>query len=169
MAQPKLESDERKAKVKVVGTVAVAAISAVAAVASAYFANQGRASEQAATEAVEEVKSLLPRSPIRVFSAGHVNPTGEKVSWAGVGFSVIRNGTGQYTVSLAKPCESSPVVVATTEGGTRGCRALVNKTRPNSFVVETREYDGNGLSDDAFFFVVIDRPTGSGVVASSGR
>lgn len=62
---------------------------------------------------------------------------------------------GRYKVTFLIEFKQTPVVVATSDGGVRGCSIIVVKTTQQYFIVESRSYDTNGLEDSGFYFIAV--------------
>lgn len=92
----------------------------------------------------------------KVRFAGFVNP--DSAIARGDGFTVDKEGAGKYHVIFKKQLPSTPVVVATSDGGREGSFAHVVSTDQTGFKVEGRRYSDHGLSDIGFAFLVVILP-----------
>ena len=62
---------------------------------------------------------------------------------------------GRYKITFLIELPQTPVVVASGDGGRRGCSITVVNITPQSFIVESRSYDTNGLEDSGFNFIAV--------------
>lgn len=65
------------------------------------------------------------------------------------------HSNGRYKVTFLVEFRQTPVVVASGDGGIKGCSIVVVKITQKYFIVESRSYDTNGLEDSGFNFIAV--------------
>ena len=90
-----------------------------------------------------------------VIIAGSVLPDGNPQFGDKSEFRSGRVSTGVYAITFTKPYSNTPVVVATSDGGERGCRMCIRTVNGFTCTFESRSYDTNALSDSGFNFIAL--------------
>ncbi|MDP1615406.1 MAG: hypothetical protein Q8L68_06380 [Methylococcales bacterium] len=89
-----------------------------------------------------------------IVSAGAISSNGTVVRSMGLAFTVSKVQTGTYRVNFSSPFTKPAIVVALSDGGTSGSKAVLSVNDAAGFTIETRSYNTNGLSDAGFNFIV---------------
>ena len=92
----------------------------------------------------------------QVYMAGRVNQNGTIVGGTETDlWEPDKKGTGVYEIDFNPNLPFTPVVVASTDGGDRGCNIRVKYVSGTKFRIEGRRYHDHGLADISFDFIVV--------------
>ena len=113
----------------------------------------------ATTGSAQDPPAKAEAAALNVIAAGYITADGKVVRTGGVKFTIAKDAqtpAGVYRVVFAKELASIPVVVTTSDGGRRGCTAIISSATKQGFVCVTRSHqDGNGLAPAAFHFIAV--------------
>ncbi len=90
-----------------------------------------------------------------IIIAGSVLPDGNLQFGDRTEFKSGKEKTGVYTITFIKPYPNTPVIVATSDGGERGCRIDIKNVNSVTCKLESRSYDTNALCDSGFNFIAL--------------
>jgi hypothetical protein len=124
--------------------ILVALIGAVATVLAA-FVTAKKAADDTVTKRIAELS---------VASGGNIASNGTVISHMGQPFTVTRQA-GSYRINFSAPFSAPPIVVALSDGGTKGARAELVAVDTTGFTVEGRDYAANGQANLGFHFIVV--------------